>query len=272
MHDTEPTSSNGSFLRHSDVLNALSTVELTFRNYRERLVAAAGNIAYVEKDDKSPVTDLDIEIENAVQSALKIKHPMIPVYGEETGYGIDSDAVFWLVDPIDGTKSFIQGLPTFSNMAVLIEHGTARAAVIYNPSRDEMYTAIKGHGTYKNNIRMDITFIASSDVVLCKNEFAGDIKTILDPFKMRPQIPPSGGGHGFTQILDGHAAARFQMHASGFAHDYAPGALLVSEAGGSIIPIKDAEYTFSSTSFVACHPILTDIIVENVPKLRALDS
>lgn len=259
-------------LEYTDVVGALSIVESTFRNYRKQLLEVAGNIDFTEKDDRSLVTALDLEIEKSVQHEIKAQYSTMAVYGEETGYGAGTDTAFWLIDPIDGTKSFIDGLSAFSNMAAFIENGETRAAIIYNPTRDDVYTAIRGGGACKNGVAIDIATINPMNVVLCKNEFIDEIETILAPAQIHAESPPSGGGDGFTKILDGLVAARFQMHASGYAHDYAPGALLVSEAGGVIIPIKDDHYTYESQSFAACHPKLAELITQNVDRLKVLDN
>lgn len=271
MTDTEREHIDNIELEYAEVAETLSLIEITFRNYREKLLKVSGNIDFTEKDDKSLVTDLDLEIEKAVQTEFANKYPHLPVYGEETGYGEGEDAAFWLIDPIDGTKSFIDGTPSFSNMAALIENGQTRAAIIYNPVRDDVYTTIKGQGAYKNGIRLDISSIDPIKIALCKDEFHAEIERMLAPVGIQAVSPPSGGGDGFTKVLDGLAAVRFQMHASGFAHDYAPGALLVAEAGGVIIPIKSDDYTYDSQSFAACHPVVADLIAQNTLRLRELD-
>lgn len=271
MADIEHEGLDETRLEHAEVVETLSLIETTFRNYREMLLSVSGHVDFTEKDDKSLVTELDFEVERAVQAEFTKKYPNLPVYGEETGYGEGEDSAFWLIDPIDGTKSFIDGTPSFSNMAALIENGETRAAIIYNPVRDDVYTAIKDHGAYKNGVSVDITSVEPVRIALCKDEFHAEIEEMLAPADIQTVSPPSGGGDGFTKVLDGLVVARFQMHASGFAHDYAPGALLVAEAGGIIIPIKTDVYTYDSQSFVACHPIVADLVALNISRLRKLD-
>ena len=79
-------------------------IQALFKSYQGKQLELSGSVDFTNKADGSVVTELDEEIERAVQAGIRAKFPDIPVYGEETGYG-DSDATtFWLIDPIDGTK------------------------------------------------------------------------------------------------------------------------------------------------------------------------
>jgi len=80
---------------------------------------------------------------------------------------------------------------------------------------------------------------------------------------------PTGGGFGFTTVLEGIAAARFNLHPGGYTHDYAPGALLVREAKGILWPIRDdPNRSFEARSFIACHPGL-EFTEADLEKLRS---
>jgi fructose-1,6-bisphosphatase/inositol monophosphatase family enzyme len=72
-------------------------------------------------------------------------------------------------------------------------------------------------------------------------------------------------------VLDGKESARFNLLSGGYTHDYAPGGLLIREAGGVIIPVADDEYTYESRSFVACHPGLESLIRPHAKDLRELE-
>jgi fructose-1,6-bisphosphatase/inositol monophosphatase family enzyme len=135
-----------------------------------------------------------------------------------------------------------------------------------------MYTAQLGKGTYKNGERIRLTTKPLPPVALCKGVFIDELDTMLKPAGVTCQEAPTGGGFGFTMVLDGLAAARFNMHSGGYTHDYAPGGLLVREAGGVLLPIAEDEYTFETRSFVACHPGLAATIRPHLPRLRALDT
>lgn len=250
---------------------SLTIVQDVFKQFQPLILERAGKSEYTDKHDGSPVTDTDMEIEVALLAKMEERFPSVPVFGEETGYGDDLPAAFWLVDPLDGTKSFIEGVPTFTSMAVLIQDGEATASIIYNPSLDDVYTAQKDKGAYKNGVRLDLGATPLSPVAICKEQFVDELSTLLKPKGVACKVASTGGGHGFTRVAEGEAAARFNLHSGGYTHDYAPGALLVREAGGVIIPVLDDVYTFETRSFVVCHPDLESTIRPYVPRLRELE-
>lgn len=121
----------------------------TFLGFREELMRSYGNIEHHSKSDGSPVTDLDVKIETSLKAKLAARYPEIGFYGEETGKVAGSIDATWVIDPIDGTSSFIHGLSYCTNMAGLVVEGVTVASVIYQFVSDDLYTAIRGEGAYK---------------------------------------------------------------------------------------------------------------------------
>lgn len=260
------------YLQNDVVDGSLAIVQSVFREYGRVIVKRAGSAGAVTiKEDSSPVTETDVEVEKALQRAMADAFPDVPVFGEETGYPDDLPPAFWMVDPIDGTQSFIDNKPTFTSMAALVDSGQTIASVIYNPSTEAMFVAKNGEGAYKNGVRIELTKLPLPHVALCKRQFIDELNTMLLSKNVACEVAPTGGGFGFTMVLDGLAAARFQLKGRGYVHDYAPGALLVREAGGVIIPILEDEYTYESRSFVACFAELEDVIRPHVSRLRELE-
>jgi fructose-1,6-bisphosphatase/inositol monophosphatase family enzyme len=252
---------------------SLTLVQDVFRRVRPMLLERAGKSAYSDKQDGSPVTDTDVEIEKLLQAEMAKQFPSVPVFGEETGYDEDNlPDICWLVDPIDGTKSFIAGVPTFTSMAVLIKDGEAMMSIMYNPSTDDMYVATKGGGAYKNDVRIDLSKLPLPKPAFCKEAYIAPLNELLQTAGVTFGIAPTGGGFGFAMVADGLAAARFNMRSRGYVHDYAPGALLVREAGGVIIPILEGVYTYKTRSFVACHPALETAVRAQLPRIRELEN
>lgn len=259
-------------LTPEEIEGSLAVMQAVFRQVGPRIVEHAGKMAHVDKKDGSPVTAMDVEVEKIVQAKLARQYPDLLVFGEETGYGKELPPAVWLVDPIDGTQSFIDNVPTFTSMAVLIQDKEAIAAVIYNPSTDEMYVAQKDRGAYKNGVRLELDKLPLPRIAWCKERFFDAINPLLAPAGVSCEKGPSGAGNGFALVADGRVAARFNLHGGGYVHDYAPGALLVREAGGALVPIMNDDYTYDTFSFVACHPQLEPILRAEVAKLRELES
>lgn len=250
---------------------AFRAVVATLQAERSNILQHAGHVTFTSKADGSPVTDIDVAVEEHIRQTLQKSLPQIPVFGEEGGYSGVMPELFWLVDPIDGTKSFIANIPAFTSMISLVHGETTIACMIYNISTDTLYHAQRGHGAYKGSERLDLSALPLPTLALCKIKLSRQITELLKPFNITCETGPSGGGHGFTMVAEGLSAARFTLLGGGYAHDYAPGGLLVSEAGGSIIPIRNNTYTYETKSFVACHPQLTPIVTENISYLRQLE-
>ncbi len=246
-------------------------MQQSFRNVRSIILEGVGTDAFDQKVDGSPVTEIDKIVEENIMNDFHGAFPNIPIYGEETGYSETLPAICWLIDPIDGTASYIQDISTFTCMAVLIANEEALASVIYNPTFDTMYTAQKNSGAFKNGARLELTHCELPVQAYCKKQYIKTLDQILAAEHVQCTQPSTGAGNGFALVAEGTVAARFQINAGGYIHDYAPGALLVSEAGGVLIPLNSSPYTYKTKSFIACHPALADTLSTAKDQIAALE-
>ncbi len=111
------------------------------------------NAAILKKDDGSPVTLADQEAEKLIISELSLRWPEIPAIGEESSYDTNnytnSYSRFWLIDPLDGTREFINGRDEFTVNIALIENGLPVCGAVYAPAKDLMYIGDIALGSYK---------------------------------------------------------------------------------------------------------------------------
>lgn len=133
---------------------------------REAAAAAAtvikcyyrSELAIEIKGDESPVTIADREAEQAIHAVISRKFPQHAFFGEEYGRSGDSDAEYeWLVDPIDGTKSFVRGYPFFSTQIALRFQGEIIVGVSSAPVFGEEAWAIRGGGAFLNGERIQVS-------------------------------------------------------------------------------------------------------------------
>ena len=103
------------------------------------------------------VTDTDRKVEQFITSELKKQFPEYGIYGEETGRNHADREYCFVIDPIDGTASFIHGLPNWCVSIGLTRNGKSIAGVIYQPVLDDLYYAEEGKGSFLNGIRMHVT-------------------------------------------------------------------------------------------------------------------
>src|SRR5215510_1162192 len=108
------------------------------------------NVRIEVKADKTPVTEADVRSEEAIRALLTQRFPSYGVYGEETGKSqMDAESA-WLVDPIDGTKSFVRECPFFSAQIALMRGGRFVLGVSCAPAYDELAWAERGAGAFLN--------------------------------------------------------------------------------------------------------------------------
>jgi histidinol-phosphatase len=113
-------------------------------------------IAYSTKSDSSPLTVADLQCEQILRDALAEYYPGEAILGEEQGAtGTGSNR--WIIDPIDGTKSFIAGVPTYATLLSYEEEGVPILGICYFPALDEMIYASRGEGCYFNGRRCQVS-------------------------------------------------------------------------------------------------------------------
>jgi fructose-1,6-bisphosphatase/inositol monophosphatase family enzyme len=253
----------------------LVDIEEIFKDMRREVVASAGTSAISIKDDGSEQTEMDVLVEHKILEMAKSSYPEVPFYGEESGYSLPLPEICCLVDPIDGTKSYIQNIPGYTGMSVIIENGYAIGSIIYDYLEDATYIAIKGEGAFKDGIKLNL---AEKDVVkniYCRERMIEDIKKLEEFSEFTVEKGPTGAGYGFCAVVDSRISARINAPhrpGSGFIHDYAPGALLVLEAGGSIIPFHEDTYSVETMSFVACHPKIENVFISKKSILAEIEN
>ena len=109
----------------------------------------------IEKSARDYVSHVDRAVEDAIVRRIRARHPDHAILGEEGVDAVAGDAAraLWIIDPIDGTTNFIRGIPLYAVSIAFIDHGRPRFACVYDPSRDECFTAENGAGLWLNGER-----------------------------------------------------------------------------------------------------------------------
>jgi myo-inositol-1(or 4)-monophosphatase len=211
----------------------------------ERIAREAGGIllrhfeqltAVESKGHGDPVTAADRESEEYVREACVAVTPGVPVYGEEYGrYGADgslSDAC-WVVDPLDGTVNYAASMPLYAVSIAFLQAGRPTVGVIYDPTRDQAFTAVEGAGSYRDGVRMTVSERDPFDPV-------APIAISADIIRRRPKFLtrlPKGRSLGSAALQMSYVAAGIfdaAMDPLTRLWDVAAGSLLVTEAGGVV--------------------------------------
>lgn len=142
---------------HSEILDALraalaSGAAVARRRFQEETHAVR------RKEDGSPVTGVDVEVEEAMMTRLVDSLSDIPLLGEESAHEApDRLDRYVAVDPIDGTSNFLRGVPFFGMTALYVEDGQPRVGVVLDPVHEREYWAIHGGGAHLNGERLRAT-------------------------------------------------------------------------------------------------------------------
>jgi len=200
-------------------------------------------IEVVRKADESPVTRADREIELAVREMLEERFPEHSIVGEEYGETARSSAYRWIIDPIDGTRSFLLNTPLFGTLIALERDGVPLLGSIYLPIQDQLMIGSRETGTFLNGKRCSVSKTASmKDATL----IITDPAQMLDPtlrsmlerlYRSVRQVRGFGDCYGYLLVASG--AAEIMIDPGGVKlHDIAPMLPIMQGAGGQFTSIE----------------------------------
>ncbi len=154
--------------RTANVANPMSGLEAFFPGMSEVLRGTGaivrryfgGDVAVSYKKDGSPVTQADLEVETFLRDSLGRLYPEASVLGEEYGETRKSGSLRWIIDPIDGTRSFLMGTPLFGTLLALERDGDPAVGAIYLPILDQLMIGSAETGTFVNGERCHVSEVA----------------------------------------------------------------------------------------------------------------
>ena len=215
---------------------------------KEELLKDFGHSEFDYKADGSVITPADIAMQDRLKNELNHHWPMYEVLGEEMTDDeqqavIDSGAGYWCIDPLDGTSNYAAGLPFFAVSIALIVDKQQQLGLIYDPVRDEMFSAIKGQGAFLNDQVIDHSQLRFTEDKAIVAEI--DLKRLPEKLAVKlvtESIFASQRNIG-SSAMDWcwMSAGRFDIYLNGGQKlwDYAAGSLIFSEAGGHSISLDN---------------------------------
>ncbi len=232
-------------------------------------------IKFEYKGDVDLVTEADRKSEALILSRIRARWPDHDVIGEE-GTRIETGGAYrWYVDPLDGTTNFAHGFPVFC-VSLAIEHkGTRVAAVIYDPTRDELFAAELNRGAYLNGEKIHVSSVKTLAESLLATGFPSH-KRHKNPniyFYHQITLRTHGVRRAGSAALDlcCVAAGRFD----GFWEfnlnpwDTAAGVLIVQEAGGQVTKFDGSPFEVNSKETLASNGILHDQLLTEFREIFA---
>jgi histidinol-phosphatase len=225
------------------------------------------NLAITTKADASPVTEADVRAEEAIKSVLSARFPNYGFYGEETGQHAMGATNIWLVDPIDGTKSFVRECPFFSTQIALLREGELVLGVSSAPAYGELAWAETGGGAFLNDRPI---LVSAVDNLAGSIVSTGNLKTLARSpaqwSRFGELIPRVSRIRGYGDFVHYHLLARGSLdvviESDVNILDIAALTVIVREAGGIFTDLGGGEVALGTTSVLAANSALHSIVLE----------
>ena len=189
------------------------------------------------------VTEVDQAAEKIIIETLLAAYPGHGIWAEESGreHGAKDSEFVWIIDPLDGTTNFIHGLPVYCVSIALAVKGKIEQAVIYDPSRNDLFTATKGRGAYLNDrrlrvskrIRLQDCLISTGFPFRPGDDFDTYLRMMGDMMQRTSGLRrPGAAALDLAYVAAGYTDGFFETGLQPW--DVAAGSLMVTEAGGLV--------------------------------------
>jgi len=222
------------------------------------------NLQITTKADATPVTEADVRAEEAIRTVLTERFPSYGFYGEETGqHALDAESV-WLVDPIDGTKSFVRETPFFSTQIALMRQGRFILGVSSAPAYGELAWAEEGGGAFMNDKPIRVSGVADLAGSIIST---GNLKTLAKSpawGRFGSLIGKVSRLRGYGDFVHYHLLARgaLEVVIESDVHilDIAALTVIVREAGGTFTDLRGGPVGLDTTTVLATNGALHGVV------------
>ncbi len=227
-----------------------------------------GNFSVTTKEDLTPVTQADVECEQAIREIILAAFPDHGFYGEETGKTQEGAEKLWQVDPIDGTKAFVRQYPFFSTQIALMRDGELVLGVSCGTMFEELAWAERGCGAWLNGERLGVSDIEDAERAAIST---GNLKSLArsdgwqrlgDLVAQSYRIRGYGDYYHYHLLAAGKIEAVIESDVN--ILDIAALAVIVEEAGGRFTDLNGAQPGLDTRSVLAANPGLHQKYLEHL--------
>ncbi|AZI58359.1 histidinol-phosphatase [Nakamurella antarctica] len=233
----------------------------------------ASDLVVESKPDLTPVSDADLAVETAIRKILTTERPDDAVVGEEFGADLPTSGRRWVIDPIDGTKSFVRGVPVWATLIALFDDDEVVVGVVSAPALSRRWWAASGLGAHSSFQGQEPRPISVSGVrdlgdanlsfsELAEWETAGKLDTFLDLTRACWRV--RGYGDFYSYMLVAEGAVDVALEPSLSLWDVAALVPIVTEAGGRLTEIGGPAISQTSTSALATNSHLHPAVLKAI--------
>ena len=229
-----------------------------------------------EKAANDYVSEVDRDAEKAIVDTLHRAYPDHAILAEEGGASGESEYQ-WIIDPLDGTTNFLHGFPQYAVSIALRHRGVVTQAVIYDPSRNDLFTASRGRGAFLNDTRIRVSKRLRLQSALVATGFPFRQFDHVDAYlgMLRDMMQktsgvrrPGAAALDLAYVACGRIDAFWELGLSPW--DMAAGALLITEAGGLVGDLEGNEGYMESGNIVGANPkLFPEMLKALAPHLTA---
>jgi len=225
-----------------------------------RAMPQIDHLAVVEKRAHDFVSAVDREAEAEIIRVIRTAHPGHAILAEESGSrpGDDNE---WIIDPLDGTSNYLRGIPHFAVSIAFRQLGRLESAVVYDPLREELFTAARGRGAHLNDRRIRVSGRTALGDAILGTGFPFRHRVYLDSYlaSFRALLNdcgdirrPGAAALDLAYVAAGRYDGFWELKLAPW--DIAAGALLVQEAGGLVSDFAGGHDYLQSGNVVAATP------------------
>jgi len=228
-------------------------------------------LTITSKERNDYVSEVDRQAENEIMAVIRKAYPEHGILAEESGQHGNNDEFLWIIDPLDGTTNFLHGFPQYAVSIALQHRGRLEQAVIYDPMRQELFTASRGSGALMDNRRIRVSKQTGLQGALLGTGFPYKDQSFLDAYlaMFKALIADSAGiRRPGSAALDLAYVAAGRL--DGFWEfglnpwDMAAGVLLVREAGGLVGDFAGGHEFMKTGNIVAAAPKLFPAMLREI--------
>jgi myo-inositol-1(or 4)-monophosphatase len=241
-----------------------------------RAVPRVEGLEITEKGHNDFATEVDRTAEREIMAVIRRSYPQHAFLAEESGATGDDETV-WIIDPLDGTTNFLHGFPTFAVSIACEQRGRLEHAVVYDPMRQELFTASRGEGAQLDGKRIRVSKRRTLDGALIGTgfPFRANLPHVEAYLAMLRSVMletagvrrPGAAALDLAYVAAGRVDGFWEIGLKPW--DTAAGALLIQEAGGRIGTLSGAAY-HRSQHIIAGNPrvyaALLELLAPHVPE------
>tara|TARA_Y100000748_G_scaffold252878_1_gene218415 strand:+ start:2070 stop:2843 length:774 start_codon:yes stop_codon:yes gene_type:complete len=230
------------------------------------------DISIETKGKNDFVTEVDKNAEGIIISVIKNAYPEHAFLAEESGQEGQNDCL-WIIDPLDGTTNFLHGFPHFSVSIALQNKGVLEQAVIYDPLKQELFTASKGKGAQLNNRKIRVSIKKTLDGALLGTGFPYNNESVMQQFiESYKNLFPNVAGIRRAGVASLDLAYVACGRLDGFWEfnlrpwDIAAGALIIQEAGGINAELTGGADYMKTGNIISANPKMIKAMLKVLSK------